>query len=124
MGLIENSMEDIRKSESPTPQEAMMLKQESMKLKIEQMRRVSEKFMASLIDFVEKAVMAKRKVVYFPISNREDIAKLRHLIKRISKNMGYKVNSVKKRWVIVEGTKFVVDTKSNFEKIRSKGKNK
>ena len=68
-----------------------------------------EKFMASMIDMVEKSVINKRKIVTVPVSRREDISKMRKLIKRISKGFGFKVKSVKKRSVVVEDTCFLVN---------------
>lgn len=98
---LDNIHEEMRRKFYPTKKEAV---QDYMK-KAKEMR---EKFMAYLIDLVEQSVVDKRKKVSIPLSNREDAAKLRHIIRKIAKDLGFQVKSMKKRHVIVESTKFEI----------------
>ncbi len=102
MGLVEETMEDIRKKENPT-------QQETMKANYERMFLMRKKFISLMIDLVEKSVIDKRKTVVIPTSRREDIPKMRKLIKRIAKGFGFKVKSVKRRCITVEKTQFIVN---------------
>lgn len=108
--------EIIEKGPSPEQMQVYM--------QMQQARAKQEKFMKAMIDFVEKSVTEKKKEVKIPISIREDIPKLRHLIRRISKNLGYKVKSMKNRHVIVEDTKFVVEKVKKLEYTIGKSVNK
>ena len=102
MNFIKETMETIRKKEKPTQREVK-------KEYFEKVKRMQEKFMTSMIDLVEKSVIDKKKKVVIPVSRREDIPKMRHLIRRISKSFGFKVKSNKKRRVTVENTDFIVN---------------
>jgi hypothetical protein len=74
-------------------------------------QREYQVFLSKLIDFVNDSISKNKKEVPISISNRLEIAKFRRLIKKISNNLGYKVKSCKKRYVIVENTKFVIEVK-------------
>ena len=102
MNLIDNTAQEIRKKTFPTEQENKVKQ-------MQQMFQARKKFMAAMVEFVENSVSEKKKMVRMPITKREDIPKLRRLIKRIANNLGLKVKSVKKRWVVVENTKFIVE---------------
>ena len=71
-------------------------------------------FVLALINVVERSVIGKRKIIKFSVSGREDIPKARHLIKKIARNLGFNVKNVKKRWVMVEDTKFIVEEASKI----------
>jgi len=108
--------EIIEKGPSPEQVQAYMQMQEA--------RAKREKFMKAMIEFVEKSVMGKKKEVKIPISRREDISELRHLIRRISKGLGYNVKSMKKRCIVVENTRFIVEKIKKSEYNIEKGVNK
>lgn len=102
MSLIQDDAQEIRRRDFPTDREKQMQY-------MQQVFEMKKKFIQSMMNFVEKSVTEKKKVVRLPISKRDDIAKLRRLIKKIANNFGYNVKNVKKRYLIIEDTKFIVE---------------
>ena len=76
--------------------------------KISLLQEKHKKFMEALVDLVEGAVVSGRKRVRVPITNRKDIPRLRHLIRRVARGLGYQINNVKKRHIFIEHVKFEI----------------
>jgi hypothetical protein len=75
-------------------------------------------FLSRLINFVNGYISEKKAVVKISITDRLEIAKFRRLIKKIANNLGYKVKSCKKHFVLVENTKFVIEVeKKSISKV-------
>lgn len=107
-------LEDIRKELYPT-------KQETQAIKVKKAKKLREAFFEYVIESVEKSVIDKRKSFTFNVTDARDVSKLRHIIRKIAKNMGFQVKNMKKRHVIIEDTKFIINVaKKSVNKKESK----
>lgn len=92
-------------------QEEFPSAQEKRRKQLEAVRKIQEKFLEKMVDFVENSVVENKKIVVVPVNNVKAITDLRHLIKKIATKFGYKIKNMKKRHIIVENTKFVIEVK-------------
>lgn len=112
--FLETVGEELRKKYHPTEQEIHADR-------IQKAKKLREAFFEYVIESVEKSVISKRKSFTFNVTDARDVSKLRHIIRRIAKNLGFQIKNMKKRHVIVEKTKFVINVaKKSVNKNESK----